>query len=405
MTKHSARGIALVAAVLTAVSAWVLSPPAHASAPSAGYRLVASAAAGSVYVNDPTFLVPYADQILSQADSEVSAVGASAVATPLQPGSVVSLVPTLLVVGCPTCPSVPSPVNLKAEARPPANEHQDAAAGGAAGGPVTVGGPQASASAEIGAQAVATASTASIAGLDQTPAISSTDSRATLQVPTDSSDGLAESRARTGFGGVAVVALASVLPTVQATAGIEQADGTIVPIPSSGMPIGDGRLLPSMESGAGFARAGVVFERTDPSGTVVRSTLVLTSVQLLGVFESAPPADDPSPAVPPVQAASSPALGAPATRSSSGFAATPATASTFVAPDPARAALASARTDRFGRVRDRLWLLWLYAAWLVLGALVMSAGRRYLAPLLASQAAIERRARAGRVDHLDAGGG
>jgi hypothetical protein len=254
--------------------------------------------------------------------------------------------------------------------------------------------------------AEASSSTARVSGLDETPAITSTSSRTTLEVPTDTTDGLAEAKATTDFGGVTVVALATVLPAVSASAGIQQPDGSVTPLPMEGMPLGDGRLLPSTESGTGFSRAGVVFERTDPSGTVERSTVALTSVQLLGVFESAPPPDTaPVGAATAPLTAATPVLGAPALRAGSNVVAAPPTAAGFVVPDPGRPVLASANAaERFGRVRERLWLLWVYAGWLALGALVMTAGRRYLAPHLAAQAAADRRARAGRVDHLDDGG-
>ena len=390
--------VASAAALLTVACAAVFAPSAQASAPASGYRLLASAAAGSVYVNDPTFLIPYADQIVSQADSELSAVGAHAVATPLAPGSAASLGPTLVVVACPTCPSVPTPVSLSAEARPP-TEHADASAAAAAGGPVTVDGPKASATARTGIEAEATAATTKVTGLDTTSAASATASRATLRAPADGSDGVAEARADTGFAGIMFVAFASVLPTITATAGVQQPDGSITPLAADGMPVGDGRVFPATESGPGFARSGVVFERKDAGGSVQRSTIALTSVQMLGSFaaeQSAVGSSDDSPL-----AANTSALGV-LSATGTGPADIPTARAAFPPVDTARPARTAARSiSQLGRLRDRAWLLWVYLAWLAVGGLTMAAGRRHLAPFLAARAASERRARAGRVDHLD----
>lgn len=391
--------VAAAAAVLTAASATVLAPSASATTPGSGYRLLASAAAGSVYVNDPTFLVPYADQIVSQADTELSAVGANAVATPLAPGSAVSLVPTLVVVACPTCPAVQPPVNLKAEAKPPANEHADANAAEAAGGPVTVEGPRASATARTGIEAEARAATSKVSGLAPTSAASATVSRSTLRAPADGDTGLAEARAETGFEGVTFVAFASVLPTVSATAGVQQPDGSVSPLTSDGMPVGDGRVFPATESGPDFARSGVVFERKDAGGAVQRSTIALTSVQLLRAFaadaSTLAPLDD-------VPVGGTPSALGVLTTATPRMADVVTARSPFASVDAARPAKVAAKPiSQLGRLRDRVWLLWLYLAWLAVGALTMAAGRRYLAPFLAERAASERRARAGRVDHLD----
>ena len=391
--------VGLAAVALTAATAW-LAPSARATTPGSGYRMLASAAAGSVYVNDPTFLVPYADQIISQADTELSAVGASAVATPLAPGSAASLVPTLVVVACPTCPPVPAPVNLKAEARPPANEQSDANAAGATGGPVTVEGPKASATARTGIDAEAKAETSKVAGLAPTAAASMTNTRATLHAPSDANDGVAEARAVSGFGGYTFIAYSSLLPHSATSVGVEQPDGSTTPLSDEGMPVGDGRVYPATESGPGFARAGVLFERKEASGSVQRSAIALTSVQLLGVFAADPVSSADSDAAP--LAANTSALGVLSAAAPS-LSVAPAARAPFAANSVSRPVRAAKAVESpLGRWRDRAWLLWVYLGWLAIGALATAAGRRYLAPLIAERAAAERLARAGRVDHLDA---
>jgi hypothetical protein len=397
-----------VTAGLTAATALVL-PKAAADPPAAGYRLVASAAGGIVYANDPTFLVPYADQIVSRADAELSAVGAHAVGSPLEPGSLVGVVPTLLAVGCPTCPPLPALADLEAEARPPASERDEVGALAGIGGigwPVSVSGPTALATAHIGTDAAASASTGQVAVLGL-PLVSVASSRSTLVAPDDDNDvdrgGRAEAEVRTDVAGVGLVARATVLPEVSATIGVALPGGRIADLPIAGMPLAGGTVLPAVESGPGFARAGIVFERIDPNGTTVRIALAMTSVQLFGHLGDDVATTTTAPTTTGTSAiAPSPALGAPMTRTPSPVLRPAAVlAPTSLPAGPDLAATPVAAPTALGRVGDHLWLLWLYLGWLALGALTTAVGHRYHAPRLAAQRAADRRARSGRVDHLD----
>jgi hypothetical protein len=410
-TPATALAIAVAGTALTAV----LAPPAQAGrvvataqatdAAGLSMRLRGTASAGAILADDPGFLVPYADQIVASAVADLYEVRAFAEAQPVQPGTVAALVPTAAAVFCPDCPEAPAP-DVVATAESPSTPEDEVAPAPIAAGPLQVQSGRARAEAVAGEKAVALAEANGITGVEAAPGVPIGDTRAhvDLHAPAPGSTGTALSLAGASIGASGFVALARVLPRVEAAVGMQQPDGTIAPISSDGVEVGPTtRLRGSAEADATTARAGLVLEHTTDEGVLVQTTVLAVTME-----RTAAPAGEEDAAVP---APAGGVLSPPARDNdsddgagASGSGADDAFASVRAAPTPsARAAqgdplVVAARR----RVIDKAgWLGWLFAAWLCLGAAATAAGRRWLAPRIAVEAAATRAARAAALDDLD----
>lgn len=407
-TPATALAIAVAGTVLTAV----LAPPARAErvvataqAADAGVamRLRGTASAGAILADDPGFLVPYADQIVASAVADLYEVRAFAEAQPVQPGTVAALVPTAAAVFCPDCPEAPAP-DVVATAESPSTPEDEVAPAPIAAGPLQVQSGRARAEAVAGEKAVALAEANGITGVEAAPGVPIGETRAQvdLRAPAAGADGNALSLAGASIGGSGFVALARVLPRVEAAVGVQQSDGSVEPIPADGVELGPTtRLRGSAAADANSARAGLVLEHTTDQGVLVQTTVLAVTMERTTV----PAGEEDVPA---------PATGvlAPPGRDDAGDVAAVSGAGADAAFAPVRAAPTPSARAAAGdplvvaarrRVIDEAgWLGWLFAAWLCVGAAATAAGRRWLAPRIAVEAAATRAARAAALDDLDA---